>query len=88
MILADGMLGQMMEPVEFKPPKPRKRSMNWANSTTPGASAPTKTAIKKHHHEINSLEIDPTVLEKHVNKTFMKNMPLWKRTKSVMKATM
>ena len=65
-ILADGLLGQMMEPVEFKPYKTddeiaelSKQHYNWCiHENVDGP--------ERHHNEINSLEIDPKVLEKHV----------------------
>ena len=58
-VLGDGMLGQMMEPVEFKdrqikelPPK------DWAASATRGDGGPKI---------INSLRLDPNELEEHNN---------------------
>jgi len=67
-ILADGLLGQMMEPVEFKPYKTEaelealgKQHYKWCIHTN-------EDGADHHHNEINSLEIDPTVLEKHVIK--------------------
>ncbi len=66
MILSDGMLGQMMEPVEFKDPVTDeelavmdKRHKDWCIHPKEEGEAP-------HHNEINSLEIDPSVLEQHV----------------------
>lgn len=66
MILADGLLGQMMEPVEFKPAKSEaeieslnKQHYDWCMRTNVDGD-------ERHHHEINSLELDPKVLEKHV----------------------
>lgn len=60
MILGDGVLGQMMEAVEFRdeepvyePPKP------WAASGT---------GMKREHNVITSIYIDPDVLEDHNNK--------------------
>lgn len=57
MIMGDGMLGQMMEPVEFKqreskelPPK------DWAANGLHG---------RKEHNIINSLYLQPEILEKH-----------------------
>lgn len=68
MILSDGLLGQMMEPVEFKPAKTQaeidqlnKQHDSWCMRTN--VDGP-----ERHHHEINSLEIDPNILEKHVLK--------------------
>lgn len=64
MILGDGMLGQMMEPVEFKERKSRKLPpKEWA---TTGWKGDRPRAV------INSLFIDPQVLEDHVNKIYRK----------------
>jgi 2-oxoglutarate ferredoxin oxidoreductase subunit alpha len=64
MILGDGMLGQMMEPVEFKERKPRELPpKTWA---TTGWKGDRPRSI------INSLFIDPQVLEDHVNKLYRK----------------
>jgi len=67
-ILADGMLAQMMEPVEFKPHKTKeemealdRQHFSWCVHTN--VEGPDR-----HHNEINSLEIDPKVHEKHVLK--------------------
>jgi len=66
MILSDGLLGQMMEPVDFKPAKTdaeiaelRKQHYSWCLH-------PNEDEPNHHHHEINSLELDPKVL----NNTF------------------
>ncbi|HPR17182.1 MAG TPA: 3-methyl-2-oxobutanoate dehydrogenase subunit VorB [Candidatus Cloacimonadota bacterium] len=66
MILSDGLLGQMMEPVDFKPAKTdaeiaelRKQHYSWCLH-------PNEDEPNHHHHEINSLELDPKVLEQHV----------------------
>ncbi|WIV13318.1 3-methyl-2-oxobutanoate dehydrogenase subunit VorB [Proteiniborus sp. MB09-C3] len=57
-ILGDGMIGQMMEPVEFKEPKKRELPpKNWATVGTKGERKP---------NVINSLYIDPKILEDHV----------------------
>lgn len=68
MILSDGLLGQMMEPVDFKPQKTEaemeeldKQHFNWCMH-------PNQDEPNHHHHEVNSLEIDPVVLEQHVIK--------------------
>lgn len=51
LILADGMIGQMMEAVEWKKPKPRKLpNKDWATSGTKGV---------REHNIVNSLFIDP-----------------------------
>ncbi len=72
LILADGMLGQMMEPVEFKPTKTQAEIDALAEIHNSWCICPNEDGDKKHHHEINSLEIDPAVLEKHVNKLYEK----------------
>jgi 2-oxoglutarate ferredoxin oxidoreductase subunit alpha len=60
MILGDGMIGQMMEPVEFKEPKKRDLPpKDWATVGTGG---------KRKPNIINSLYIDPAILEEHNKK--------------------
>lgn len=57
MVLGDGMIGQMMEPVEFR--EPRKRELppkDWATDGTEG---------KRNPNIISSLFLDPAELEKH-----------------------
>jgi len=66
MILGDGMLGQMMEPVEFKTPKTQEEIDKLGKQHESWCICPKTHNDDKHHHEINSLEIDPRVLEKHV----------------------
>ncbi len=57
LILADGMIGQMMEAVEWKKPKPRKLpKKDWATDGTKGLRA---------HNVINSLFIDPKDCSQH-----------------------
>ena len=57
MVMADGMIGQMMEPVEFKdPPKMDLPPKDWATTGTRGRRPP---------NVINSLYLDPLVLEKN-----------------------
>ena len=57
MILGDGMIGQMMEPVEFKAPKQRKLpEKDWATTGTKG---------KRRPNIINSLYLDAEELEQH-----------------------
>nr|WP_273321283.1 3-methyl-2-oxobutanoate dehydrogenase subunit VorB [Vallitalea guaymasensis] len=64
MILGDGMLGQMMEPVEFvKPPARDLPAKDWATTGCDGTRKP---------NIINSLYIDPAELEKEVDKTYEK----------------
>ena len=72
LILADGMLGQMMEPVVFKPAKTNAEIADLGNQHTEWCICPNADGDAKHHHEINSLEIDPTVLKKHVNQMYEK----------------
>ncbi len=58
MILGDGMIGQMMEPVEITPPK-KKRNLpakDWATTGTDG---------KRKPNIINSLYLNPAQLEEH-----------------------
>ncbi|WP_130807775.1 3-methyl-2-oxobutanoate dehydrogenase subunit VorB [Senegalia massiliensis] len=58
MVIGDGMIGQMMEPVEFKEPKKRPiEPKTWATDGTKG---------KRKPNIINSLFIDPQELEDHV----------------------
>ncbi len=54
MILADGTLGQMMEPVEIKVPEKRDFDKSWAT---------TGTEMKRSHNIVNSLSLDPNELE-------------------------
>jgi 2-oxoglutarate/2-oxoacid ferredoxin oxidoreductase subunit alpha len=57
MVVADGMIGQMMEPVEFNPPKARDlKEKTWATTGTKGERKP---------NVINSLYLDPQQLEDH-----------------------
>lgn len=72
MILADGMLGQMMEPVEFKPAKTDEEIEEMGHQHESWCIHPNQDGDLKHHHEINSLEIDPVVLEQHVNRLYEK----------------
>lgn len=56
-VLGDGMLGQMMEPVEFKEVSKRELPpKDWATSATRGDGGPKI---------VNSLRLDPAELEKH-----------------------
>lgn len=68
MILSDGLLGQMMEPVNFKPAKDEKEMEDLDRQHFDWCMHPNVDGPERHHHEINSLEIDPKVLEKHVQK--------------------
>ncbi|MBB6215119.1 2-oxoglutarate ferredoxin oxidoreductase subunit alpha [Anaerosolibacter carboniphilus] len=57
MVIGDGMIGQMMEPIEFNEPKKRELpEKDWATTGTKGARKP---------NIINSLALDPAELEKH-----------------------
>ena len=71
-ILADGMLGQMMEPVEFKEPLSDEQIAALGEQHKSWCIHPNEDGDKKHHHEINSLEIDPAMLEKHVENLYVK----------------
>ncbi|MBI9032030.1 3-methyl-2-oxobutanoate dehydrogenase subunit VorB [bacterium] len=66
MILSDGMLGQMMEPVEFKEAKTDEEIAKLDNQHKDWCIHPKEEGEAPHHNEINSLEIDPRVLEQHV----------------------
>ncbi len=57
LIAADGMIGQMMEAIEWKKPKPRKLPpKDWATDGTKG---------KRPHNIVNSLFIDPKACSDH-----------------------
>ena len=58
MVVGDGMIGQMMEPIEFKdiPKRGNIPAKDWATTGTKGA---------RKHNIINSLALDPAELEKH-----------------------
>lgn len=57
MVIGDGMIGQMMEPIEFSEPKKRELPpKDWATTGTNGERKP---------NIINSLALDPAELEKH-----------------------
>ncbi len=64
-IAADGMIGQMMEAVEWKTPKQRKLApKSWATDGTKG---------KRQHNIINSLFIDPKDCSEHNRKLQQKH---------------
>lgn len=65
-ILADGLLGQMMEPVEFRPYKTEEEITELNKQHHSWCIHENIDGPDRHHNEINSLEIDPYVLEKHV----------------------
>ena len=65
LILADGMIGQMMEAVEWRKPKPRKLpKKDWATDGTKNA---------REHNVINSLFIDPKDCTEHNKKLQQKH---------------
>jgi 2-oxoglutarate/2-oxoacid ferredoxin oxidoreductase subunit alpha len=68
MILSDGLLGQMMEPVAFLPPKTQDEIDTLNRQHEEWCIYPNQDGENHHHHEVNSLELDPNVLEKHVLK--------------------
>ncbi len=68
MILSDGLLGQMMEPVEFKTAKTAAEMKTLDEQHYDWCMHTNEDAPNHHHHEINSLEIDPLILEQHVLK--------------------
>ncbi len=55
MILADGTMGQMMEPVEIKIPEKKEFDKSWAV---------TGTKLERKHNIVNSLFLDPGELER------------------------
>jgi 2-oxoglutarate ferredoxin oxidoreductase subunit alpha len=57
MVVGDGMIGQMMEPVEFKAPKKRELA--------PKTWASVGTKMERKPNVINSLYLDPQALEDH-----------------------
>ncbi len=66
MILSDGLLGQMMEPVEFKDHRTQEEIDELAKQHYDWCIHENVDGEGHHHNEINSLEIDPKVLEAHV----------------------
>jgi 2-oxoglutarate/2-oxoacid ferredoxin oxidoreductase subunit alpha len=66
MVVGDGMIGQMMEPVEFRTPKQRNLPQkDWA-------AKGTKNNPGNKRNIINSLYLQAQELEAHVNKIFEK----------------
>ena len=55
MLLADGTMGQMMEPVEIKVPEKKEFDKSWAT---------TGTKMGRKHNVVNSLSLDPRELER------------------------
>ena len=74
MILGDGMLGQMMEPVSFE----KKESTRVVPEKT---WATTGTQMKREHNVINSLYIEPNHLEKLVLERYEKYAEIEKTEK-------
>ena len=75
MLLADGTMGQMMEPVVLpEPSDANKNDKSWAV---------TGTNMQRKHNVINSLELQPQVLEKRNNERYERyakveeNEPMW-----------
>jgi 2-oxoglutarate/2-oxoacid ferredoxin oxidoreductase subunit alpha len=66
MVVGDGMIGQMMEPVEFNEPK--KRALPEKDWATNGK----KNSKDGNHRVVNSLFIDPAACEVHNHKLFAK----------------
>lgn len=58
MVIGDGMIGQMMEPIEFKDMQGKRelKAKTWATDGTKG---------KREKNIVNSLALDPAELEKH-----------------------
>jgi len=57
MVVMDGLIGQMMEPIEWRPYKKRELAeKDWAASGRNG---------RDHHNVINSLYIDPELCDEH-----------------------
>ena len=75
MILGDGMLGQMMEPVSFE----KKESTRVVPEKT---WATTGTQMKREHNVINSLYIEPNHLEKLVLERYEKYAQIEKQKKN------
>ncbi len=61
MILADGLLGQMMEPVTFPEISPEQKPKPWAADGT---------KMKRKHNIINSLYLQPEILQSSVQKRY------------------
>jgi 2-oxoglutarate ferredoxin oxidoreductase subunit alpha len=79
-VLADGMIGQMMEPVEFpekyvEEPLPPK---DWATTGFPGSDSRVGNAKRRAPNILKTVAIDPLVLEKN-NQILAEKYKLWKR---------
>src|SRR5690242_2096256 len=57
-VLADGFIGQMMEPVSFAPPRPIPAPPSWAVTGT----------AESRPNVVHSIFLEPDVMEKHVRK--------------------
>ena len=74
MILADGTIGQMMEPITFEDTEPKTYEKPWAL---------TGTNLKRPHNIVNSLYLKPDELERKNFERFEKykaieeNEPMW-----------
>ena len=66
MILSDGLIGQMMEPVEFQPHKTQEEIDELNKQHYDWCMRPNEDEPNHHHHVINSLELDPYRLEELV----------------------
>lgn len=62
LILSDGLIGQMMEPVEFQPAKTEEELERLGRQHDSWCMHPNEDEPNHHHHVINSLELDPHVL--------------------------
>ena len=62
LILSDGLIGQMMEPVEFQPAKTDEELEKLGKQHDSWCMHPNEDEPNHHHHIINSLELDPNVL--------------------------
>jgi 2-oxoglutarate ferredoxin oxidoreductase subunit alpha len=62
LILSDGLIGQMMEPVEFQPAKTDEELEELGRQHESWCMYPNEDEPNHHHHIINSLELDPNVL--------------------------
>jgi 2-oxoglutarate ferredoxin oxidoreductase subunit alpha len=63
MVMGDGMIGQMMEPVEFNPPD---------ETDLPPKDWATTGATGRSRNQIHSLHLDPVMLEKNNHELFEK----------------
>ena len=80
MILGDGLIGQMMEPVEFK-----KRDR--AARTLPEKPWATTGCAGRKPNIVNSLYLDPEELEDHNWKLYAKYAARWPRRSGTRRST-